>query len=403
MKTNREEILQNALQLFMSKNYEGVSLQMIAHSVGLTKTGIFNYYPTKLDLFIAVADRYLFHLQDPENKFAPSDGSLRDFIDKYVEGVERTMGEIVRLGNIQREKMPGQLANAGYFHLYQQVLFYYPDGKHKLHEWMEKEEQLWNDIIRGGGRARRTARGYRHSGDRCPVPAGFHRTGLPDVLLRRSRCRNSPQAFPLYIRVVEALRGPSEGIFQDLKQKYDQLVIFLLFYAIFASMKNDQQVTFMENKPFERIQRSFNYTPESIFTNQWSNLAFGVGMIIIPALFPFGLRIRHLRILSPAVFSTILILGGVLLLFFTWRSMRNARALKAAGGKITVDGTRVTYPEVEKGKVEYRSFLTTDIEYVKDDEEEHQCKVKTPDNYIIFEAKYFDSWEEFEAFRALLG
>ena len=147
MKTNREEILQNALQLFMSMNYEGVSLQMIAHSVGLTKTGIFNYYPTKLDLFIAVADRYLFHLQDPANKFAPSDGSLRDFIDKYVEGVERTMGEIVRLGNIQREKMPGELANAGYFHLFQQVLFYYPDGKHKLHEWMEKEFRLWCDVI----------------------------------------------------------------------------------------------------------------------------------------------------------------------------------------------------------------------------------------------------------------
>ena len=149
----------------------------------------------------------------------------------------------------------------------------------------------------------------------------------------------------------------------------------------------------MENKPFERIQRSFNYTPASIFTNQWSNLAFGVGMIVIPALFPFGLRIRHLRILSPAVFSTILIVGGVLLLFFTWRSMRNAR----------IDGTRVTYPEVEKGKIEYRSFLTTDIEYVKDDEEEHQCKVKTPDNYIIFETRYFDSEEEFEAFRTLLG
>ena len=133
MKTNREEILQHALQLFMSMNYESVSLQLIAHSVGLTKTGIFNYYPSKLDLFIAVADHYLFHLQDPGNKFSPSDGSLRDFIDKYVEGVERTMAEIVRLGNIQREKMPGQLANAGYFHLFQQVLFYYPDGKHKLH------------------------------------------------------------------------------------------------------------------------------------------------------------------------------------------------------------------------------------------------------------------------------
>ena len=84
-------------------------------------------------------------------------------------------------------------------------------------------------------------------------------------------------------------------------------------------------------------------------------------------------------------------------------AISRARALKAAGGKITVDGTRVTYPEVEKGKVEYRSFLTTDIEYVKDDEEEHQCKVKLPDNYIVFETKYFDSWEEFETFRTLLG
>ena len=57
------------------------------------------------------------------------------------------MDEIVRLGNIQREKMPGQLANAGYFHLFQQVRFYYPDGKHKLHEWMEKEFRLWCDVI----------------------------------------------------------------------------------------------------------------------------------------------------------------------------------------------------------------------------------------------------------------
>ena len=142
----------------------------------------------------------------------------------------------------------------------------------------------------------------------------------------------------------------------------------------------------MENLPFERIQRSFSYSPESIFTNQWSNLAFGIGMIVIPALFPFGLRIRHLRILSPAAFSTILIVGGVLLLLFTWRSMRNARVLKAEGGRITVDGPRITYPEVKQGRVEYRSFLTTDIEYV----------------YIIFEVRYFDSREEFEAFRRLL-
>ncbi|WP_304319267.1 TetR/AcrR family transcriptional regulator, partial [Phocaeicola plebeius] len=46
MKTNRDEILESAFQLFMAMNYERVSLQMITKKVGLTKTGIFNYYPT---------------------------------------------------------------------------------------------------------------------------------------------------------------------------------------------------------------------------------------------------------------------------------------------------------------------------------------------------------------------
>lgn len=27
------------------------------------------------------------------------------------------------------------------------MLFYYPDGKHKLHEWMEKEFRLWCNVI----------------------------------------------------------------------------------------------------------------------------------------------------------------------------------------------------------------------------------------------------------------
>ena len=44
MKTNRDEILESAFQLFMAMNYERVSLQMITKKVGLTKTGIFNYY-----------------------------------------------------------------------------------------------------------------------------------------------------------------------------------------------------------------------------------------------------------------------------------------------------------------------------------------------------------------------
>lgn len=119
MKTNRDEILESAFQLFMAMNYERVSLQMITKKVGLTKTGIFNYYPTKLDLFIAVADKFLFKVQDPKNKYEIHDGTFRDFIQKYVQGVKNAMAKIVNLGNLSKDIMPGKSPNAGYLHLLQ--------------------------------------------------------------------------------------------------------------------------------------------------------------------------------------------------------------------------------------------------------------------------------------------
>lgn len=178
---------------------------------------------------------------------------------------------------------------------------------------------------------------------------------------------------------------------------------FYFFCSIFALVKNDQSVIFMEKERFEREQKRFNYTPGSIFTNQWSNLAFGIGMIVIPAIWPFGLRIRRLHILSPEVLSTIFIIGGAALLVFTFLSMRKARPLIREGASITVDGNRVTFPTVKSGRVEYDSFLISDIEYIKYDEKENQCKIKLPDNYLVLEIPYFDSWEQYEEFRALLG
>ena len=94
-------------------------------------------------------------------------------------------------------------------------------------------------------------------------------------------------------------------------------------------------------------------------------------MVVVPLIWPFGLRIRRVHILSPAVLPTILVIGGILLLLFTLQSMRKAKALIAQGGTIKVEGNSVTYPSIEKGKVEYRSFLISDIEYIKDDEEVH--------------------------------
>ena len=52
---------------------------------------------------------------------------------------------------------------------------------------------------------------------------------------------------------------------------------------------------------FQSVHKTFSYTPKSALTNQWSSLAFGIGMVIVPLIYPFGLRIRRAVILSPEV------------------------------------------------------------------------------------------------------
>lgn len=35
---------------------------------------------------------------------------------------------------------------------------------------------------------------------------------------------------------------------------------------------------------FTSVHKTFSYTPQSALTNQWSNLAFGIGMVVVPFL-----------------------------------------------------------------------------------------------------------------------
>ena len=126
-------------------------------------------------------------------------------------------------------------------------------------------------------------------------------------------------------------------------------------------------------------------------------------MIVVPLIHPFGLSIRRAEILSPGAFSTILIVGGVLLLLMAYLDIRKARVLAAQGGRITVNGMRVTYPTVNKKNIAYESFLISDIEWIKDRDEDNQFVVQLPDRRVIFEIKYFDSVDEFDEFRALFG
>ena len=97
MITNREEVLENALRVFAKMNYERASQTEIARACGLSKAGLIYYYPLKLDLFVAVADRYVFGMQSAASKLSFAYGSFAEFLEKYLGAVERTMDGLVRL------------------------------------------------------------------------------------------------------------------------------------------------------------------------------------------------------------------------------------------------------------------------------------------------------------------
>ena len=131
MFTNKEEVLENALRVFAKMNYEKASQMEIAKACGLSKAGLIYYFPLKLDLFVAVVDKYVFNTQQLENKFKFTGGSFSEFIDQYVEGVENTMNRLVHMLN-DGNNPNGCCFNFYYYHLLMQVRLYYPNVEKKL-------------------------------------------------------------------------------------------------------------------------------------------------------------------------------------------------------------------------------------------------------------------------------
>ena len=62
MITNREEVLEKAFKVFVKMNYEKASFTEIAKACGLSRAGIIHYFPYKLDLFVAVVDKFVFQM-----------------------------------------------------------------------------------------------------------------------------------------------------------------------------------------------------------------------------------------------------------------------------------------------------------------------------------------------------
>ena len=106
---------------------------------------------------------------------------------------------------------------------------------------------------------------------------------------------------------------------------------------------------------------TFNYSSKSSIKDNLTEILVGAGLIIVPVVYPFGIKVGTLRILGPLPTAIILALVGLYMLFRAWRKIHKARKLAAKSCIITVDGDKVTYPVIVKGNVEMRSFTLSEI------------------------------------------
>ena len=125
--------------------------------------------------------------------------------------------------------------------------------------------------------------------------------------------------------------------------------------------------------------KTFNYAPASPIKDNITMLAVSVGMVVVPLVYPFGIRIGSTRILGPTSTAIVFIIGGLVLLVITLNKVRLARALAANGGKIVVDADSVTYPIIKKGEKTDKIFKISDIKHLKYDDEEGELELSSSD------------------------
>lgn len=149
--------------------------------------------------------------------------------------------------------------------------------------------------------------------------------------------------------------------------------------------------------------KTFNYASTSSIKENLTSLILGIALIVFPLVHPFGIRIGAKPILGPLPTTILMIIAGLYMLYSAYRKIRQARALSAKGGVITVDDNQVTYPVIHKGEVQKESFRISEVSNTSYDEEDGILTVVLNDGKTIkFDVDFFDSLDQLKEFAALL-
>jgi TetR/AcrR family transcriptional repressor of mexJK operon len=80
----RASILKIARTAFLQDGYSGTSMSQIAASVGGSKATLYNYFPSKKDLFVAVADEEATQTLTPLFDVSEMRGDIRTVLERFI-------------------------------------------------------------------------------------------------------------------------------------------------------------------------------------------------------------------------------------------------------------------------------------------------------------------------------
>ena len=138
--TTKERIIEEAFKLFLTHNYEKVSISDLEQAVGKTRGAIFYFFKHKEEIFNEVIDTYMIKTQNPSAKFNfDEDVSLEQFIHLYINRINTTMSKMLSLSVVNIYK--------GYFSLYMQASRIYPNFAEIMTQNSVEEVNLWERVI----------------------------------------------------------------------------------------------------------------------------------------------------------------------------------------------------------------------------------------------------------------
>ena len=144
-KSHKEELFNATFRLFILHGYDGVSLGDIEKATGMSRGAIFHYADSKLDLFRQVVEQYVLDRQSIDTKIrVGKDPSLREFIDAYIDGVKRTMTELMML---MGEGVTFVECSRAYLSIIQQTAVLFPDLSERQQQTITREQQVWQQVI----------------------------------------------------------------------------------------------------------------------------------------------------------------------------------------------------------------------------------------------------------------